>query len=88
MNTTTVAVGTGAVVVAGRWANKQPVDIKTVIGVGVYAVSLSMLSAVDAQMANTLAFIVFASACFYYLAESPSGPGLISALGWKGAADK
>jgi hypothetical protein len=59
-------------------------SIKPVIGVGVYAVSLAMLSAVDPQTANTLAFIVFASACFYYLAESPSGPGLIAALGWKG----
>ena len=88
MNTTTIAVGTGLIVVAGRWANKQPLDIKPVVGIGAYAISLAILSAADPQMANTLAFIVFASACFYYLAESPSGPGLISALGWTGQSDR
>lgn len=88
MNTTTVVVGTGAVVVAGRWANKQPVDIKIAIGVGVYAISMAMLSSADAETANTLSYIVFATACLFYLAESPQGPGVIKALGWGGTADK
>jgi hypothetical protein len=88
VNTTTVAVGTSAVVVAGRWANKQPVDIKIAIGLGAYAVSLAMLSAADPGMANTLSFLVFFAACTWYLAESPAGPGLVKALGWSGTAGK
>jgi hypothetical protein len=88
VNTTTIAVGTGAIVVAGRWANKQPVDIKIAIGIGAYAISLSLLSAADPQIAGTLALIVLASACFYYLAESPAGPGVIKALGWSGQSGK
>jgi uncharacterized membrane protein YfcA len=86
VNTTTVAVGTGAVVVAGRWANQQPIDIKTAIGVGAYAVCLSVLSAADAKMANSLAFIVFFVACAYYVAPSEKGPGLVSKLGFSGTA--
>jgi hypothetical protein len=81
VNTATVAVGTGAIVVAGRWANKQPLSIKIAIGVGSYAVCLSLLSAADAKMANTLAFMVFFAACAYYVAPSAEGPGLVSKLG-------
>jgi hypothetical protein len=82
VNTTTVAVGTGALVVAGRWANKEPVTIKIAIGVGAYAVCLSVLSAVDAQMAGSLAFIVFFVACGYYLADDKAAnrTGLVSKL--------
>jgi len=86
VNTTTMAVGTGAVVVGGRWANKQPIDIKIAIGVGAYAVSLAILSAADPGMANTLSFLVFFAACTWYLAPSAAGPGLVSALGWSGKA--
>jgi uncharacterized membrane protein YfcA len=82
MNTTTVAVGTGAVVVAGRWANGEQVNIKIAIGVGAYAICLSILSAADAGMANTLAFMVFFLACTYYLADDKAAnrQGLVSKL--------
>lgn len=86
MNTTTVAVGTGAIVVAGQWANNKPLNIKVAIGVGAYAVCLAILSAADAQMANTLAFMVFFAACAVYVAPSAAGPGLVSKLGLTGAA--
>jgi len=84
MNTTTVAVGTGAIVVAGRWANNEPFSIKVAIGVGAYAVCLSLLSAADAQMANTLAFMVFFLACVYYVADDKAAnrKGLVSKLGF------
>jgi uncharacterized membrane protein YfcA len=82
MNLTTVAVGTGAIVVAGRWANKEQVTIKVAIGVGAYAICLSMLSAADAQMANSLAFMVFFLACTYYLADDKASgrQGLVTKL--------
>ena len=34
MNATVWAVGTSAIVVAGRWANEKPLDIKLVVGLG------------------------------------------------------
>jgi hypothetical protein len=88
MNTSTVAVGTGALVVGGMWANGKPLNIKIIIGIGAYAVCLSVLSAADPGMANSVGFLVFFLACGYYLADSPGQQGLVSKLfgGAAGAA--
>lgn len=63
MNSAVWAVGTSAVVVAGRWANAKPLDIKLAVGLGAYAVSLAIASNVDADTTAKLAAIVFFSAC-------------------------
>jgi len=63
MNTTTWAVGTSAIVVAGRWATEKPLDIKLVVGLGAYAIGLSVLSTVDADIAAKLSAMVFFMAC-------------------------
>jgi hypothetical protein len=63
MNTTAWAVGTTAVVVAGRWANEKPLDIKLVVGLGAYAISLSIASNIDADIAAKLSAMVFFMAC-------------------------
>lgn len=63
MNTTAWAVGTSAVVVAGRWATGKPLDIKLVVGLGAYAVSLSLVSNIDADIASKLSAMVFFMAC-------------------------
>jgi hypothetical protein len=63
MNTTTWAVGTAAIVVAGRWSTEKPIDIKIVVGLGVYAASMAMVSNVDADIAAKLSAIVFFTAC-------------------------
>lgn len=64
MNATTWAVATSAVVVAGRWAEAKPLDIKLVVGLGAYAVSLSILSNVDNNLAAQFSAMVFLAACF------------------------
>lgn len=63
MNTTTWAVGTAAIVVAGRWTTDKPVDIKVVVGLGVYAASMAVVSNVDADIAAKLSAMVFFAAC-------------------------
>ena len=63
MNTTTWAVGTSAIVVTGRWATEKPLDIKLVVGLGVYAVSMALVSNVDADVAAKLSAMVFFAAC-------------------------
>jgi hypothetical protein len=63
MNTTTWAVGTTAVVVAGRWATEKPLDIKLVVGLGAYAIGLSIVSSIDADIAAKLSAMVFFLAC-------------------------
>ena len=64
MNATTWAVGTSAVVIAGRWATGKPLDIKLIVGMGAYAVSLSLLSNVNAELAAKFSGLVFLIACF------------------------
>ena len=80
MNTTTMVVGTGVLVAAGRWANAQPLDIKIAVGVGVFALALSILGAADEKLAGQFALLVFILACFRYL------PGIVQKLGFTGAA--
>ena len=63
MNATTWAVGTTAIVVAGRWATEKPLDIKLVVGLGGYAIGLSVLSNIDADIAAKLSAMVFFLAC-------------------------
>lgn len=63
MNTTVWAVGTSAIVVAGRWATGKPLDIKLVVGLGAYAISLSLVSNIDAEIASKLSAMVFFMAC-------------------------
>jgi len=63
MNASVWAVGTSAIVVAGRWANAKPLDIKLVVGLGAYAVSLSIVSNIDADIAAKLSAMVFFMAC-------------------------
>lgn len=80
MNTTTTVVGTGAIVAAGRWANGQTLDIKIAIGIGVFALALSLLGNADERLAGQFALAVFILACFRYL------PGIVQKLGFAGAA--
>lgn len=81
MNTTTAAVGTGAIVVAGRWAGGQPIDIQIAIGVGVYAVALAMLSSANAKLGQQMAILVLLAAMGIYLIPLTSKLGLSSGAG-------
>lgn len=79
MNTTTTVVGTGVLVAAGRWANNQPLDIRIAIGVGAFALILSLIGNADEDLAAKFALAVFILACFRYL------PGIVQKLGFAGA---
>lgn len=64
MNTTNAAVGTGALVVIGRWAEGNGLEVKVVVGVVGLAVLLALLP--DAIAGPFAALIVVAS-LFRYL---------------------
>ena len=49
--------------VAGRWATEKPLDIKLVVGLGGYAIGLSVLTNIDADIAAKLSAMVFFLAC-------------------------
>ena len=65
---------TGVIVAAGRWAGGQPLDIKFAIGFGFYAISMSVLSSANDELAGQFALLVLLLAAFRYL------PPLLSKL--------
>lgn len=56
--TTTIAFVTGAFVIGTRWADGQGFDVKTAIGVGFYAVSLSIADGINHEIAMRIAVLV------------------------------
>lgn len=73
--TTTLAFVTGTVVVVGRWVQKKPVDAKIAIGVGFYALLLSMIDNANHEIAVRLAALTLLVA---FLSQ---GVAIMQALG-------
>ncbi len=66
MNTTNAVVLTAFLVVAGRWSEGKPLDIKVAVGTGALAIFLSVLSSTDEGLASKFAVLVLVSAVFLY----------------------
>lgn len=66
MNTTNAVVLTAFLVVAGRWSEGKPLDIKVAVGTGALALFLSVLSSADEGLAGKFAVLVLVSAVFLY----------------------
>lgn len=79
MNTTTAAVGTGAIVVAGRWSAGFKIDIQIGVGVGVYAIALSLLSSTNELLGQQVAILVLFAAIGVYLEPLLQKLGLLRA---------
>lgn len=77
MDTTTAAVGTGVIVIAGRWSTGQPITIQIGIGVGVYALALSAISSVNDPLAGKFAILVLLAAVFIYAVPMVQKLGLV-----------
>jgi hypothetical protein len=75
VNTSTAVVTTGVITAAGRWANDEPLDIKFAIGIGAFAVIMSVFSAFNDDLAGLFGLLVMLLASFKYL------PGILSKLG-------
>jgi len=75
MNTTTSVVATGVIVIAGRWANDKPIELRIVIGAGAFALGLSLLSGADPELASKFALLVLIVALFRY------GPHIMNKVG-------
>lgn len=77
MNTTNAAVGTGAIVVLGRWSEGQGISIRVVVGVLFLAFGLAVL---PERLAVPFAWLILVAVSFRY------APGLISKTGITGTA--
>lgn len=77
MNTTNVAVATGAVVIAGRWSQSQNIELPVVIGATVYAVALSILADANEKFAGQFGLLVLVAALMRYTLPIAFGTGLL-----------
>jgi hypothetical protein len=75
MNTTNAVVLTGLVVVAGRWANDKPLDIKLAVGTAGLAIFLSVLNSSNPELAGKFTALILLAAVFLY------GPGIAEKTG-------
>lgn len=73
--TTTLAFVTGALVIVNKWVNKQQFGAKTAIGVGFYAVFLSMMDNANHEIAVRIAGLVL------LVAFLDNGPQILKGLG-------
>lgn len=62
----TMAVLTALIVVGGKWANEEELEIRLAIGVAGYAIGLSVLSEVMPDVAAQLSLIVLLTVGFSY----------------------
>jgi hypothetical protein len=79
MDTTTGIVSVGALVVAGKWAAGEQLNIKIAIGVGVLAVALAVMDAFNPDLAGKFVIAVLFLAAVKYL------PPLVQKLGLGGS---
>lgn len=77
MDTTTSVVGTAVVVAAGLWTKDQHIDMRYVVGTGVYALSIAALGNANTKLAEQLALLVFVTAVLVYGVDIAKGLGLI-----------
>lgn len=78
MNTTTAAVGTGALVVVGRWSEGDTISVRVVVGVVFLAVFLSIM---PPKIATQFGYLIMFVVAARYL------PGIVGRSGITQATD-
>ena len=71
-------VGTIAIVTLGRWADDKYIDMRYVVGSGVYATIVAFLEQGNSKLASQIAWLVFVSALLIYTIPVAGKLGLIS----------
>jgi hypothetical protein len=66
MDTTTSAVTSGLIVVAGRWAQGKGLDAKVLLGAGFMAIGLTVLASINEPLARGFSVLVLVSVLLTY----------------------
>lgn len=64
METGPSVVGTAAIVALGRWSQDKSIDMRYVVGTGIYAVIISLIEQGNTKLAQQFALLVFVGALF------------------------
>jgi uncharacterized membrane protein YfcA len=75
MGTSVSVVATVVVVALGRWAKDKQVDMKFVVGSGVYAALLSLVGSTNQKFAEQLGLLVLVTAFLIYIRDISSALG-------------
>jgi hypothetical protein len=67
MDTGTAIIGTGVMVGVGRWAKGEKISIRNFVGIGVLAISLSLIQSMNGPFAEQWGLLIFIAATMYYL---------------------
>lgn len=81
MNTSTTVVGTAGVVALAQWTNDKHVTTQMVVGILVVALSLAVMTEVNAPLAEKFGTLLFITALFMYGPKVAAGLGLIKKPG-------
>lgn len=78
MNPTGAAMLTGAIVVAGQYANGKTLSVRIGVGAVVYAVFLTVITNTNADLGNAFAMATLVTAVFMYGPTIGRKTGLIT----------
>lgn len=73
--TTTLVFATGALVLINKWTNKKEFGVRTAIGLGFYAVMISMVDNANHEIAVRIAGLIL------LVAFLENGPAILKGLG-------
>lgn len=76
MNTTNAVVLTAFLVVAGRWSQGKPLDIRVAVGGAGLALFLAAINTADEGLATKFAVLILISAAFLYAPAIAKKAGL------------
>jgi len=76
-STTSLGVGTMAIVIAGQWSKGNLVPIKVIVGSTVYILLLSFVDEANPKLARMFAILVLITALFLYIIPVFQGVGLL-----------
>lgn len=79
MNAITAALVTGALVVAGKWADGKAPNIQNGIGVAGIAIGLAMMEQANERLAASFALLIVLGTTIVYFPKIAKGTGLSKA---------
>lgn len=76
MNPVGAALITGALIVAGKWADGKAPNINNAIGVAGIALGLALMDQANEKLANAFAWLIVLSVTIVYFPKIVKGTGL------------
>lgn len=76
MNPLSAALITGAMVIAGKWANKKTPNIDNAIGIAGIAIGLALLDQANERLATMFAWLIVLGVSIVYIPQITKAAGL------------